>query len=452
MGISFPSELRLENGARVGVIGGGPAGSFFSLFLLSLAERVGLEVQVEMYEPRDFTRVGPRGCNMCGGIVSESLVESLAMEGIVLPDTVVQRGIDSYVLHTEEGYVQIDTPLEEKRIAAVHRGSGPRGDRDGRWQSLDGFLQGLAIEKGAGLLPERVTEVHWHEGRPEIRVGSGTRRTYDLVAVAAGVNSTALRLFEGLETGYEPPKTTKTVVREYRMGSKTLAWHLGSSMHVFLQAMPEPEFAAVIPKGDYVTVCLLGDGIDQAGAGSFLQSPLVRRCFPEKWEPDDKGCQCSPSLNVKGAVHPYADRIVFIGDSGVTRLYKDGIGAAYRTAKAAAATAVLEGISSGDFEKHYEPVCRSINRDNFIGRVIFAITRQIRKRRFARAALMCMVTREQKKRGGRRRMSMVMWDTFTGSAPYKAIFLRTLHPFFVLRFCWACIVSLFSRGELGRKG
>ena len=91
----------LDPGSRVGVIGGGPAGSFFSYFLLTMASRVGYEVEVDIYEPRDFTRPGPAGCNMCGGIVYESLIQLLAMEGIVLPPDVVQRGIDSYVLHMD---------------------------------------------------------------------------------------------------------------------------------------------------------------------------------------------------------------------------------------------------------------------------------------------------------------------------------------------------------------
>src|SRR3990170_8039650 len=113
--------LVLGDGARVGVIGGGPAGSLCAYFLLTFAHRIDLNLHVDLYEPRDFTKPGPAGCNMCGGIVSESLVQALALEGINLPPTVVQRGIDSYVLHTEEDDVRIGTPLDEKRIAAVHR-------------------------------------------------------------------------------------------------------------------------------------------------------------------------------------------------------------------------------------------------------------------------------------------------------------------------------------------
>ena len=50
----------------------------------------------------------------------------LAAEGINLPPTVVQRGIDSYVLHMDVGSARIETPMLEKRIAATYRGAGPR--------------------------------------------------------------------------------------------------------------------------------------------------------------------------------------------------------------------------------------------------------------------------------------------------------------------------------------
>ena len=68
----------LENGMRIAVVGGGPAGSFFSYFLLEMAKETGIQVELDIYEPRDFSRQGPAGCNMCGGIASEALVQELA--------------------------------------------------------------------------------------------------------------------------------------------------------------------------------------------------------------------------------------------------------------------------------------------------------------------------------------------------------------------------------------
>lgn len=124
--------LHLCDGSKVAVIGSGPAGSLFACFLMEIAGRVGLTIDVDLYEPKQFGNAGPQGCNMCGGIISEALVQNLACEGICLPATVVQRGLDSYVLHMDVGSVRIDTPLQEMRIGVIHRGGGPRDVADSR--------------------------------------------------------------------------------------------------------------------------------------------------------------------------------------------------------------------------------------------------------------------------------------------------------------------------------
>jgi hypothetical protein len=264
--------------------------------------------------------------------------------------------------------------------------------------------------------------------------------------VAAGVNSPTLKLFDGV-CDYKPPRTTKTFIREFYFGEEVLARHLGNSMHVFLLNIPGLEFAAVIPKGDYASVCLLGDDIDKAMLEAFLNSPQVKDTMPPGWEAMVNSCQCSPKMNVGAAERPFDDRLVFIGDAGVTRLYKDGIGAAYRTAKAAAATAVLHGVSRADFEAHYAPVCRSIESDNGVGRFVFRVTEEIQKRGVARRAVLRTIAAEQSMPGHRRRMSMVLWDLFTGSATYRDIFKRTLNPGFITRFAWDLTRSVGSNGE-----
>jgi flavin-dependent dehydrogenase len=438
-------DLQLDDGSRVGVIGGGPAGSFFSIFLLDIAERMGIDIGVDIYEPRDYTIPGPQGCNMCGGIISETLVQNLAAEGINLPPTIVQRGIDSYMLHMDVGSVRIDTPLQESRIGSVYRGPGPRDIKDIKWGSFDGFLQNLAIEKGTNVIAKRVDEILWQDGIPLVSIRNEEPQAYDLVTVAVGVNSASRKLFDNLNFEYETPRTTKTFIQEYYLGEEQIHEILGSSMHVFLLDLPRLEFAAIIPKGDYVSVCLLGEDIDKKLVASFLHSPEVKDCFPPAWDFDARSCNCSPRINISGSSQPYDDRIVFIGDSGVTRLYKDGIGAAYRTAKAAATTAVLQGISAADFKEYYWPACRNIETDNMIGQVMFLITRIIQGQRIARRALLRMTTNEQISTNSNKRMSMVLWDMFTGSAPYKDIFIRTLHPSFIARFVGDLAVSVSGR-------
>jgi flavin-dependent dehydrogenase len=436
------AALRLDNGSRVAVLGGGPAGSFFAYFLLEMAGRLGLEIELDLYEPRDFSRPAPHGCNMCGGIISESLVQHLATEGINLPTNVVQRGIESYVLHTDVGDVRIETPLHEMRIGSVYRGSGPRDIKTMRWQSFDGFLQQRACEKGAQRIAKRVSAIRLDDGRPELQTHAGDAVKYDLLAVATGINAGAARLFADVDFGYTPPATTKTFIREYFLGEDTIAEALGSAMHVFLLNLPRLEFAALIPKGDYVSVCMLGEEIDDDLVQRFLADPSVRSCFPEGWEFDARSCQCSPRIATAGATHPCADRIVFVGDCAETRLYKDGIGAAYRTAKLAARTAVFEGIGKADFESHYLPLLDEIRRDNRFGEFTFRVTRVFQHLRFARRGLIRMVAHEQQRAGERRRMSAVLWDMFTGSASYTSVFWRTLHPAFLVQLFWNLALAI----------
>jgi flavin-dependent dehydrogenase len=437
-------DVFLQDGSRVAVIGGGPAGSLFSYFLLDMADRIDLLLDVDIYEPRAFAKPGPVGCNMCGGIISETLVQNLAMDGVYLDSGVVQRGIDSYMLHTDVGSVKIATPHEEMRIGAVHRGGGPRDVTEPKWESFDQHLLGGATERGARVVASRVKEVGRTAGRPTLRAADGDPAPYDLVVVATGVNTSLLKSLEGLGIGYERPRLTKTLIREYYLGEEVIAKTLGSSMHVFLLNIPRLEFAALIPKGDYVTMCLLGEEIDNSLGDAFAAAPEVRAVMPEGWDPAACSCQCLPHINVHGVEKPYADRVVFIGDSGVTRLYKDGIGAAYRTAKAAARTAIFEGVSERAFRNHFLPVCRSIQGDNRVGEFAFVLTRLAQRLRPLRGTILA-IARDEQAAGRTPRLSGVLWDMFSGSAPYTDIFRRMLHPMLLARGVVALPRALLQR-------
>ncbi|MFC1513946.1 NAD(P)/FAD-dependent oxidoreductase [candidate division KSB1 bacterium] len=445
------SRIRLEDGAKIGVIGGGPAGSFVSYFLLVFAKRFGLDINVDIIDPQDYSRTGPRGCNHCGGIISETLVQIMAADGINVPSSVVQRGINSYVLHMDEGWTNIDTPRHEKRIAAVFRGVGPRGIKEMRWgNSFDRYLQLLAFNKGANIIKERAEEIKWQNGLPVVKTNKGNELTYDLLIGAVGVNTNSSKLFEFLDFGYKSPKTTKTYINELPIGNENVQKYLGSSMHLFLLNIPGLEFAALIPKGDFATFVMLGEKIDRKLVQSLLNSDQVKQCLPPEWNIPDKLCHCAPRININEAKKPFTDRFVAVGDCGAGRLYKDGIGAAYRTAKAAANTAIFEGISKEDFQKHYMPIYKGISIDNMFGKVIFGITKRIQKTGFAQKAILKIVHGEQK-RNGDLRLSGVLWDTFTGSAPYKDVFLRTLHPAFISSFAWNILLSIIPYNRFKQK-
>jgi flavin-dependent dehydrogenase len=244
------------------------------------------------------------------------------------------------------------------------------------------------------------------------------------VVVATGVNSRLAETLEEQTEKFHRPGRTKTFICEFHLGADVIRETFGPSMHVFYLDIPRLKFAALIPKGDYVTLCLLGTDIDDQLMEQFFNSPEVKNCFPGGTVPGHV-CHCYPRINIKAARPGYADRMVMIGDSGTTRLFKDGIGAAYRTAKAAAKTALFHGVSAEDFKKHYAPACRAIDFDNRVGKVVF----------------LRMTANEQKQTTRPRRMSGVLWDLFTGSAPYKDVFLRTLHPAYIGRLLWNLVAG-----------
>jgi CRP-like cAMP-binding protein len=339
--------------------------------------------------------------------------------------------------------------MQEMRIAAVARGSGPRGSPH-QHDSFDAFLLDMAKQRGAHHVQERVAEVDFVDGRPRVRTSKGAEESFDLLVSAVGVNSSMLKTLESVGT-YKRPETTKAYVAEFQLGTELIERYLGDSMHVFLLNLPRLEFACIIPKSDFVTICLLGKEIDRELVDAFLSSNEVREVLPPHWEIPKDYCQCSPRLNADTAIQPYGDRMVFIGDCGTTRLFKDGIGAAYRTSKAAAKTAVFRGISAADFKRGYWPTCRTIHADNRLGKTVFWFTEQIQKRKTARQALWRLTSHEQQRRGDKRRMSMVLWDTFTGSAPYKSVLRRALHPSVVGGLTWELAAARRSGSSIKPK-
>ncbi|MBF0359029.1 MAG: hypothetical protein HQL70_10515 [Magnetococcales bacterium] len=449
-------DVKLSENANIGIIGGGPAGSMAGFFLLEMSQRMDWNLTVDLYEPRDFSRYGPPGCNMCAGVVSENLVQTLAAEGINLPSKVVQRGIDSYILHTSGvPTVSIGTPSDDLRIATVYRGAGPRipVDEDG-WESFDGYLLGLAKKSGVNVIHKRVTDISLDGDLPTVFCKNEQGKTYELLIGAVGVNAPILNQFGDLGFDFGKPPVKKGFVSEIYLGESVVQQYLGSSMHVFLLDIPGLKFAAIIPKVEYVTVCLMGEGINKKLVEEFMNSTEVRSCLPEsiQWHFKEKvveamgqACFCMPNLNVGPAIKPYSDRVVMVGDSAVSRLYKDGIGAAYITAKASVVTALFFGVGSEDFKKHYAPVCKRIASDNVIGGMIFSISVYYQKFQLLRTGMVAMVAAEQQRSREVRRMSRILWDTFTGSATYREIFFKSLHPLFFLSLLRFTFRTLFRR-------
>jgi flavin-dependent dehydrogenase len=436
------SDCTLSDNAKVAVIGGGPSGSLFSYFALRMAKMTDRNIDVTIFEPKAFTKDGPIGCNRCGGVISEHLVQTLAVEGINIPPEVVQRGIDSYVLHTQRGDVSIKSPAAEKRIATVYRGGGPKGIKEKERESFDSFLLQCALQEGATHAPVRIDGIKDGD-RPVVTSGGRDVMEADLVVGAFGVNSTTWKIFENFGMGYKKPETTSAFITELELGRETVSENFGSSIHFFLIPRPENiKFAALIPKGNYITLCILGKDIDQDTVEKLVNTPVARRLLPGGIL-DNKFCKCFPKLTLTTAAVGFWDRMVIIGDAGSTRLFKDGIGASYIMGKAAATSAVLYGVSKGHFAEHYLPVYNRTKIDNMYGRFVYATTNAYKNIGPLTQSMVNVVRKEQEKRNRDfPRLSSMLWDTFTGNATYKSIFIRGTNVWMHSKLVWEVLRAL----------
>jgi len=385
------AHLELQDGAKIAVLGGGPTGSFFSIFALKMAKMMGKEINVTIFEPKDFTKDGPGGCNRCGGIISELLLQTIAVEGINLPDRVVRKGINSYRLHTNHGSVFISTPALEKTIATVYRGGGPKGMAGGEKDSFDNFLLSQAVKEGATHMPLRIDRLEY-KSKPVIFSQKNEIMEADLVAGCFGVNSTTGKLFEEMGIGYRKPPTITAAIAELRMTEETIAERFGNSIHLFLLPDKGIKFAAMIPKGQFVTLCILGEEMSTSVVKDFLERPLVKAVLPASYSME---CSCLPKMNIGAPRKPFADRVVVCGDAGSTRLFKDGLGAAYLMGKAAAKAAVFQGVGEADFRQEYYPVYKSIIHDNLYGSILYGVIGQYRRWKYLTKAMIEVVRKSR---------------------------------------------------------
>lgn len=405
--------LTLRNGSRVCIVGGGPAGSFAALQCLRMAEARQLSLDVLIFEPRNFQARGPAGCNRCAGILSSHLLAGLEDLGLQLPAEVIQAYIRTYAVHLDGDVYPIGTPTPASEIVSVYRGGGPRLGRAGGRASFDGFLLDQACARGAQHLPSRVRRVSW-SGGPVVHTATESIPA-DLLVLATGINA---RPPLDLIYGYHSPPTATMAQDEIVRPSE---WP-NDTVRMYFRSPRGLIFGALIPKGEYLNISLLGDGLTLDAVADFLEAQGLTPTIPPR---PGSLCGCTPRISVGLAARTFGDRWVAVGDAAVTRLYKDGIGAAWTTARAAMTAAIDRGIGEADFARAYAPVCRHIDRDNVFGRWLLGLW----SRALASPRLLDAWKRVLAKeiRGEAPRTQMrILWGMFTGDEPYFDLLGLTL--------------------------
>lgn len=409
-------SLLLSDGDRVCIVGGGPAGSFAALHLLHLMDQQGPRVEVLIFEPRDFRLPGPAGCNRCAGILSSRLLTGLSTLGLSLPDEIIQTDVRAYALHLDGDELRIEQPDPERRIVSIYRGGGPRLALGEPTASFDGYLLSEATARGARHIRARVRSVTW-EDRPVVHTAR-EQFPADLLVLATGVNS---RVPLHPTFRYRPPKTSIMAQDEIIAPPDWPTDQVGT----FFRQPPGLVFGALIPKGRYLNISLLGRDLSPDAVNDFIDAQGIN---PRLVSPLRSLCGCTPRIAVRPAKGYFGNRWVAVGDAAVTRLYKDGLGSAFALTKHAMQAAIHVGISRHAFRKAYAPHCRQVAVDNNYGRLLFGLwSITLRVPRLLRGWKRAIQV-ESEWPPERRVHARMLWGMFTGDEPYRDLFRLSMSP------------------------
>ncbi|MDP7415712.1 MAG: FAD-dependent oxidoreductase [Dehalococcoidales bacterium] len=431
------NPIKLETGAKVAIIGGGPAGCFFALYLLYYAAEKGVHPKITIYEPRNFNELGPKGCKGCAGILSMSLIRNLSELGLTIPDEIIQSKIEHYAVHSPYTLITISNPEKEAQIASIYRGGGPLKSHYKNPISFDAWLFKQTQERGVGVENRRVTGIYLEQG-VSVEV-AGRRSEYDLIVLASGVNTKSIPI-HGL--GYVSPRTRIMAQDELYAGISQVDSRLGNMAHAFLIPHAGLIFGTLVPKGPFINVSVMSGGKYPVSITDFLNQDIVRKVLPEHYE---RTCGCYPRAVISSAQNYYADRCVAVGDAAVSRLYKDGTGSSLLTAREAARTVVWQGISRYDFERHYQPFCDRIYRDNRWGHLLFSINNKAKDSSVFLSAQRRLIGEEQHDVVGPQPFTKAAWGMFTGSYSYTGIARMVISPVTLVRL----LAVLFRESSAG---
>lgn len=433
-------RLYLKDGDRIAVIGAGPSGTLFSKFLAECAKQENKKLAITIFDGKQFSSPGPRGCNMCAGVISPTLLIQLTECGIELSPSVIQRDIEGYRLITKTGNIVLRAKTARERIVTVFRGCGPidtqPSERDGT--SFDNFLLGCVRSTNVEVINHIVWDVQIPDrGKKNIRLGYGVNShelTYieaDAVVVACGLNGPLLNKLETLGFGYKQPRSLGACQTELRLSREYIDERFKNMINVYSLGIPHIKFAALVPKREHITVTLVGDrDLRKDDLLEFLNHPHVARDLPSgwRWEAQIKHCLCMPKVPITASRNPFTDRLCIIGDASYSRLYKNGLESALQTARFAANAMLRSGISKKSFLYSYYPDCKkTIITDNAFGRVVFWINDRIVSYPFITQSHI-KFARNEKLFKRRLQLCDILWNVLTGDIPYRRIFLKMLNP------------------------
>lgn len=424
---------RITGKSKIAIVGGGPAGTFFALYLLHFAEERDVHPEITIFEQRDFDELGIKGCKGCAGILSLTFNNNLKELGLTIPAEIVQNNIKQYTVHSPYTSISMSNPRKETQIVSIYRGGGPRISHYEKSISFNSWLLREAQNRGVKVEDQSVTDMHLESGAwVEVPAWS---KEYDLVVLASGINARQIRI-SGVH--YIPPETQTMSQAELYAGAENVESSLDNMAHVVLIPHSRFIFGTLVPKGPFINVSVLSRSDTPFPVKEFLDLKLVRNILPEKFE---YSCSCHPRVVNGMAKNFFANRFVVIGDAAISRLYKDGIGSSLLTAREAARTVTYFGLSRRSFERQYYPLCRNINRGNRWGRLLFSLNDRFKDSRVFLLAQNRIIGNEQRNIRGSQPFTKAAWGMFSGSYDYGSIAWMTLNPVSLFKLLVASVLE-----------
>jgi flavin-dependent dehydrogenase len=182
----------------------------------------------------------------------------------------------------------------------------------------------------------------------------------------------------------------------------------GQTVYAFLPPIAGVEFAAIIPKGNHLTIVIAGSKLGNEAMDKLLEWKPVRDIVRREECQEQQLEYYEGRFPASQGRHIYGERYVTIGDAaGLVRPFKGkGVTTACVTAHRAAVTMIEFGIGKHAMRRFYAE-CRDLVEDIFFGRIVRALVhlahrsgavdeviRQARNDPALRAAMHCCISGE----------------------------------------------------------
>lgn len=437
---------RLKSGERfsVGIIGGGPAGSFLAHLLALGAEELAPKnlrnrlcdiFDINVFESRDASIPRRKGCGLGSGVFIAEDFEDIGLLEALKENGAPAHPIEKFTHVSPAGSFSIN--LRERfpgyTLFATNRSTAPSGP------SLDFVTQAMLEKHRLVKLHRRMVTGMRREGGVFKIVSAdndGMKREdrLDFIAGAYGVNGATARMFQEIIPSLKPPVIKRMIQRELKINEREVE----SARHtIYVFSIPTPpdsefsiHFLALTPKvgedGVLSMTATIRYAIRKPGLtinplvifNHAISHPLVKEKFSD-CSTDDLDCVCVPFAVVAQAESVVDNGAVVLGDAGLApRLYKNGLSGAYISARILAEALLLEGPSRASLRDGFENVMRRrFNWRNRLGLITMNVYDRLNLRWRAFSPIMSELIKSD---DGRAAIAAIS----TGVLTYPDIFLK----------------------------